>query len=124
MSTNLFISHTSSDRELAAEVARELSHDGFLADFGGPEPGESLPERILDDIERSDAVIILLSSTAATSPSVMVELGAARVLNKRIIAVRPRRSRVPEPLRDVETVAVDHMSARDIASSIRAQVSA
>jgi hypothetical protein len=112
---------------MAQLVARRLAHGGIEAylDVDVLEPGMDWEEEVRTKLERSDAVVAILS--AASSESIMVgyELGAAKVLNKRVMLIQQDTTRSPySVLSNVKTLDAKGMSADEIADNIRAQLAA
>ena len=73
---NIFISHSSSEAEIASEVCDILERSGnqcFLAPRD-IRSGYEYAEEIINGIDRSDAVILLLSKRANHSPHVLREI--------------------------------------------------
>jgi len=80
---NVFISHSSKDAVVAEEICRLLEDKGNKC-FIAPRdirPGREYAEEIIDGLERSDAVILLMSQNANQSPHVLREVEHA-VSNK------------------------------------------
>ncbi len=63
------------------------------------EAGESIPEAIRKNIQECNEFIVLLSRYSIDRPWVLIEIGAAWVLGKRIVAVIDKVS--PEEMPDV-----------------------
>jgi len=114
----VFISHASSDRGFARELASRLSEAGFEVldpeqDVSG---GENIPLKIGQALEQSDAMIVLLSPEAVRTPSVRREidyaLGSTR-FEQRLISVllRPTED-VPWILRKLPMIAAGKDMAR------------
>ena len=89
----VFISHSEKDRWIAKQMAalieercREYDVRTFLdeKDITG---GESIPESIRKNIQECSEFLVLLSRYSIDRPWVLIEIGAAWVLGKRIIAI-------------------------------------
>jgi len=115
----VFISHSTKDRFIARQVAelieeagREHGIETFL-DEKDIEFGGSIPERIRQEIRDCGELVVLLSEYSVGRPWVLVEIGAAWVLEKRIIAVMDKLS--PDQMPDVIAPyrAVDLNDVRD-----------
>lgn len=105
MSYTVFISHSTKDRFIARQVAgliqeagRERGIETFL-DEKDIEFGGSIPERIRQEIRDCGELLVLLSEYSVDRPWVLIEIGAAWVLEKRIVAVMDKLS--PDQMPDV-----------------------
>lgn len=105
MGYTVFISHSTKDRFIARQVAaliqeagRERVIETFL-DEKDIEFGGSIPERIRQEIRDCGELVVLLSEYSVDRPWVLVEIGAAWVLEKRIVAVMDKLS--PDQMPDV-----------------------
>ncbi len=101
----VFISHSTKDRFIAQQVARLIQEAGgdrgietFL-DEKDIEFGGSIPERIRQEIRDCGELVVLLSEYSVDRPWVLIEIGAAWVLEKRIVAVMDKLS--PDQMPDV-----------------------
>jgi TIR domain-containing protein len=84
-----FLSHSMKDGP-AVQLLREhldaLSIDLYLAEHD-PQPGVNIANKIITAIERSDAVVVLLTEAGAAAPFVQQEIGAARQAGKLIVPI-------------------------------------
>jgi hypothetical protein len=84
-----FLSHSMKDGP-AVEMLRDhldsLGVDLYLAEHD-PQPGVSVVSKVIAAIERSDAVVVLLTEAGATAPFVQQEIGAARHADKLIVPI-------------------------------------
>jgi hypothetical protein len=101
----VFISHSTKDRFIAQQVAGLIEEAGgdlgietFL-DEKDIEFGGSIPERIRQGIKDCGELVVLLSEYSVDRPWVLIEIGAAWVLEKRIVAVMDKLS--PDQVPDV-----------------------
>ena len=101
----VFISHSIKDRFIARQVAdlietagREHGIDTFL-DEKDIEYGGSIPDEIRQQIRNCGELVVLLSEYSVDRPWVLIEIGAAWVLEKRIVAVMDKLS--PDQMPDV-----------------------
>ncbi len=103
----VFISHSEKDRWIAKQMSVLIEQKGryldiktFLdeKDIAG---GESIPESIRRNIQGCDEFIVLLSRYSIDRPWVLIEIGAAWVLEKRIVAVIDKVT--PEEMPDIIT---------------------
>jgi hypothetical protein len=81
----LYLSYKSQDLQLAKALAAELEALGHRAvyDAVALTPGQSWRDVLLKALSDSDAVIVLLTEAAMSSPFVMGEIGATRALQHR-----------------------------------------
>lgn len=127
-----FISYSSQDSEIAAEIASRLEGSGVRVWFADWEiqAGDSLIQKIFTEgLANADIFLVLISRTSAVSRWVREELDAALIRRiegvTRIIPVKLDDTEIPHPLRALKWVSVyDDMdgAVRDIvqaASGIR-----
>ena len=89
MAYKIFISHGWSDRWVAGQIEkriRELGATTFI-DVNDIERGDDIEERIFSEMPDCDELLVLFTPWAVDRNWVWVEIGAARGLHKRIIAV-------------------------------------
>ncbi len=103
----VFISHSEKDRWIAKQIATLIEEKGrehgvqtFLdeKDIAG---GESIPESIRRNIQECREFLVLLSRYSIDRPWVLIEIGAAWVLGKRIIAITDKVT--PDEMPDIIT---------------------
>lgn len=85
----IFISYSSHDKWVAGRIARDLQERGieiFLAEKS-ISAGDSIPQSITDNLRSCDEVLLLLTPTSAASQWVLIELGGALALGKRVVPV-------------------------------------
>jgi nucleoside 2-deoxyribosyltransferase len=108
----VFLSHSARDRELAAQIARELREHGLEA-LVGPESahGHDLRQTVKSAIRRADAFVLVLSvPDTAISSWASYELGMAEALGKPILLLLSHNHAVDQPpfeLSDLPIVAFD-----------------
>jgi hypothetical protein len=86
---DVFISHSSADRQFAEFLHRHLTSEGlsiFLAPISVL-PGQRWPQEILNALGASSWVLFLASRAACTSPWVQQELGAAIAKQKKLVPI-------------------------------------
>lgn len=86
----LFISHSSKDREWVEPVCKRIEASGFrayLAEYDLAGLGHELSSKIQDAIKASVAVVVVLTENAAGSPIVREEIGFALGQDKLVIAL-------------------------------------
>ena len=75
---NVFISHASTDSELAQRVANALRGAGFgVWDETQILPGENWGEKLAQALQESDAMVVLLTPDAVRSPNINHDVGYA-----------------------------------------------
>jgi len=85
----IFVSHSSKDKWAARRIAKdveELGHTVFL-DEKDISTGDSIDDSIKAHLKTSDHFLVLLSPASLGSQWVLIELGGAIALDKRIVPV-------------------------------------
>lgn len=85
----IFISHSSLDKWIARRLSQDLQALGastFL-DEKDIETGDSIGDSIQQHLVESDELLILLSPAALASHWVLLEIGGARALGKRLVPI-------------------------------------
>jgi TIR domain len=89
----VFISHSTKDRWIARQMAAIVQDRGrqqgivtFL-DEKDIEGGDDIPRTILQKLRASEEFVVLLSPQSVNRPWVLIELGAAWGLGKRLTAI-------------------------------------
>jgi hypothetical protein len=85
----IFISHSSKDKWAARRIAKdveELGHEVFL-DEKDIVTGDAIDTSIRNNLKKSDHFLLLLSPASLNSSWVLVELGGAIALEKRIVPI-------------------------------------
>jgi nucleoside 2-deoxyribosyltransferase len=98
---DVFVSHSSRDREFAADVADRLRAEGLQPFHDASIPiGQEISKAIWDALAECHAFIVIVSPDSAPDAMGMVELGAAAAWNKPIFVLLngPASTRVPEAL--------------------------
>lgn len=93
--TRIFLSYASGDREFVAKLNRALTARG-AATFDPHKdlnPGEDLSASIIGRLKQTDMLVFVVPRFEGQGKSALVELGAAKALGKRIVAVLPDRAR-------------------------------
>jgi TIR domain len=84
-----FLSHSVRDVpevDKIREAVAALGVEVYLAE-NDPQPGANLAKKVTDAIKASDAVVVLLTETAASSPWVQHEIGVAQGAGKLIVPI-------------------------------------
>lgn len=89
MARSVFVSHASPDSDLARTLSARLRLEGFEPYLAEDDPrgGAELAKKIQANINRSLAVVVLLTAAAQTSPWVQQEIGWAKARHKLTIAL-------------------------------------
>ena len=87
-SFDVFLSHSSRDREFAADVADRLTAEGLLPFHDASVPvGQEISKVIWDALAECQAFIVIVSPDSTPDAMGMVELGAAAAWNKPIFVL-------------------------------------
>ncbi len=89
MAYTVFISHASTDRWVAGQIAKELEAvgvDNYL-DSQVVETGDQLEAELRTALHDADELLVLLTPAALERPYVWLEIGAAWSQGKRIIGI-------------------------------------
>ncbi|HUU84911.1 MAG TPA: toll/interleukin-1 receptor domain-containing protein [Phycisphaerae bacterium] len=115
----VFISYSAKDKGLAKLLAEQMSEAGYTVSWPDDRsllPGDNMALKLGQALERSDAMIVLVSPEAARSPSVREEisyaLGSPRYAG-RVVPVEVRRTtEMPWVLGRLGTVRIGRNRAR------------
>src|SRR5512147_3224036 len=85
----VFISHNSADAWVAEQIAEHIQRCGaktftYCSDV---DHGDEFEQRILQAVEESDELIVLLTPRSIERPYIWQEIGAFWALRKRIVGV-------------------------------------
>jgi len=101
----IFVSHSTKDSWIARQIAQTIESNctkygvQTYLDEKDIEGGESIPDSIRNNIEKCNEFLVLVSRSSINRPWVLLEIGAAWVLRKRIIAIIDKV--IPEEIPDV-----------------------
>lgn len=98
---DVFVSHSSRDREFAADVADRLTAEGLQPFYDASVPlGEDVSKAIWDALAECRAFIVIVSPDSTPDAMGMVELGAATAWHKPIFVLLngPASLQLPEAL--------------------------
>jgi hypothetical protein len=87
--TKIFLSHSTTDRahvELVKNQIEALGVDVYLAEHD-PKPGTSVAAKVIQALQESDAVVVLITSTSINSAYVQQEIGLARGYAKPLVPI-------------------------------------
>lgn len=102
---DVFLSHSSRDRDFAADVAERLKANGLQSFHDASVPvGKELSRAIWDALAECHAFLVIVSPESTPDAMGMVELGAATAWHKPIFVVLngPASSRLPKALQDYQ----------------------
>jgi len=98
----VFISYSSTDHWIASKVREDIGKLGVevFLDRREIESGDEIDEQIRRHLREADEILLLVSPAALRSHWVMMEVGAARMLGKRLvpILVNVSPNELPEPI--------------------------
>jgi hypothetical protein len=83
----IFLSHNTRDRhwcEWLRDSAKKVGVSAYLAEHDSS-PGTNLAKRVTDALDRSDAVVVLITNNSVSAPYVNQEIGYALKARKLII---------------------------------------
>jgi nucleoside 2-deoxyribosyltransferase len=122
--TNVFISYSRNDKELADKIRRALADAGVatsMADDTVP-PGARWRETLVKKLDKADAVVAVVSKSTVESSWTMTELGIAWGANKKIIGVlapgEPPDELGISPLKDVKLLRAAKTDLAQLAAEI------
>jgi hypothetical protein len=92
----VFVSHARSDDGFASSLAAALKQSGADAvlDSRAVDLGTDVQEAVLAALRASDLVVFVVPEREGAGKNALVELGAARALGKRIVAIAPDSGRL------------------------------
>lgn len=100
----IFISHSKQDRWVANRISEDLIQRGLetFLDEKDIETGGSISQEIQQNLESCDEALLLLSPMALRSEWVLIEIGGARALRKRLVPILHHvgANDLPDVLRD------------------------
>lgn len=108
----VYISHSTDDRELLGELVKQLEAEGFdvFRDDQDIEPGENWAAKVAKAIESSQAMIVLLTENAASSPwvqhDIQYALTSLRYKNRLITLVVDKSAKIPWILKELPLIPV------------------
>jgi TIR domain len=85
----VFVSHSSADKWIARQIATELERrdiEAFL-DEKDIKTGDSIDDAVHANLAECDELLMLLSPASLESPWVLIEIGGAKALGKRLVPI-------------------------------------
>jgi hypothetical protein len=85
----VFISHATADKYLARILCEKLEQRGVTTfrDDRDIDGGDDIPDRIQEEISRSNEFVVVLTPESVTRNWVLLEVGAAWIRKLRIVAI-------------------------------------
>jgi len=85
----VFISHASSDKWVAGQIAKEVAAVGAVPflDSGAIETGDEVDEELKQALHGASELLVLFTPAALARPYVWIEIGVAWGQGKRIIGI-------------------------------------
>ncbi|MDQ4060946.1 MAG: nucleoside 2-deoxyribosyltransferase [Pseudomonadota bacterium] len=126
----VFLSAAWSDREFVEQLTAEIARQGGVpftpADL---QPADNVFDRIRREIEAADLVVFVVPRREGEGKTALFEIGAARALGKRILALVPDRTRsanteVAVQLADQMLLDTGSKSTAEVANSVITAASA
>lgn len=118
----LFISHSNADAKVVEWIAAQVRALGVIPYLAEEDvrPGTLLAAKVRAEIDRSDAVLVLLTQNGASSKYVQQEIGAANQAGKPILAFVEAGAELGDlaMLAGVEYVVFDHMNLADSSAHV------
>lgn len=117
---DVFLSHSSRDKDFAADVASRLQAEGLEPFYDASiQVGETVSQAIWDALAECHAFIVIVSPGESPDAMGMVELGAAAAWNKPIFVLMngPASMRLPEALQSYRAYPLNRVD--EILSQIR-----
>lgn len=86
----VFVSHATADKWIAKVLCEKLEGAGAVTfrDDRDIDGGDDIPDRLREEIERSQELVVLLTPQSVSRPWVLIEVGGAWFRGIRIVAVR------------------------------------
>jgi hypothetical protein len=103
MTYTVFVSHSSRDTELIAHTRSVAAHARvslYLAEHDN-QAGRSIAQKVQENIDRSDAVLVLLTHAGYSSTYVQQEIGYALRARKVVIPLLSRLVRMGQQLQHI-----------------------
>jgi hypothetical protein len=133
LTVKVFISHSTTDRWISSKIAEDirlLGAEVFL-DARDIETGDDVDETLRDQLMEAHEMLVVISPLSLKSHWVMMEMGAARTLRKRLIPILMHVSpnELPAPInrhlaRDINEIERYYQELKQRLESIDSGVSA
>jgi hypothetical protein len=85
----IFVSHATADKWLATTICEKIEALGAATfrDDRDIDGGDDIPEKICQEIKRSQEMVVLLTPASIGREWILIEVGAAWAWRKRIVAI-------------------------------------
>lgn len=121
----VFLSYSASDRPFVDQLRQSMEALGVTMEDPGTMPaGDEWARRVRQDLERSDAVLLVLPRPGAPGANnAFFEVGAAEALGKPVVAVVPKREvgdarEMPERLPGLHVLKAGRTPIASLAKSL------
>ena len=121
MTFRIFLSHSTSDREILDSIKSDLEKgkiEVYVAE-DDPKPGFNLSDKVYRAIESCDAFVVLLTENGQSSGFVNSEIGIAKGAKKLIIPMLQIGVTLPTILSGVEYVKFEPSNITESTKSLR-----
>jgi len=98
MPYQILISHATEDFSVASKIHQALEEDGFTCSRWQPDSAKTVVESATSPVDKSDALVLILSSAMPDSMLVRSQVEHALATNKEIIPFRINASPLPKHL--------------------------
>lgn len=123
----VFVSHSTKDMKLVRSIRSELEKAGMIVYLAEEHlrPGKNLPQKIMENIESSDCMVVLLTYVGSRSQFVNQEIGAAKMVHKPIIPMVEKKieKKIGGLLAGLEYIYFDKANPKDAISKVASYVS-
>ena len=126
----VFLSAAWSDRDFVEQLTAEIARQGGIP-FAPTDlqPADNIFDRIRSELEAADIVVFVVPSREGEGRTALFEIGAAKALGKRILALVPDQARsanteVAVQLADQMLLDTGSKPAAEVANSVIAAASA
>ena len=127
---HIFLSYATADRAFVARLAKEIAKAGarpFVAADLKLKVGEQIFAQLRRELASSDLVVFIVPSQEGEGRWALAEVGAARALDKNILAILPDRARysnstflrslTDRPMVDATGVSLSHLANTIVSSA-------
>lgn len=119
----IFFSYSIDDQPFAAQIADLVRRSGGEVFVDDARPGEEWFESLKSQIEAADLVVFIVPAQEGQGRNALFEIGAAKALGKRILAILRERKRrtnadVAVGLADTVIMEAEHMSPDLLARTV------
>jgi hypothetical protein len=109
----IFVSHATADKWIAKVLCEKLEAAGAstFRDDRDIDGGDDIPDRLREEIERSQQLVVLLTPQSVARPWVFMAVGGAWIRRIRIVAVRyhVEVDAIPATIRSKKSIHLNEM---------------